>query len=266
MPITYRNSPIVELIAELHWDVAKVVATGPAPALGMVADTGAYEEFFMRFTGPAFANGYAQIERVVPHGFPMFAHQPAVRFRPKEGNGLLLQIGPGLLTINATQPYKNWDAFAPEIRKGIEALFSARSDVENAQPFTAVNLRYVDGFNVTHTQGQNIGEFLRNVLGIDVRLPEAVTKHAATGRPIKPTIQVQVPMTDDRVLSLGVGDGMVNGQPVFVMDTTISAQRPIEPDVESLMQEFASARGVIHEMFFEMTTSIRELMQPEGEE
>ena len=264
MPISFKNSPIVELIAEVKWGVSSQMIPG-AP-MGIVTNTAECEDFFMRFGGPAFAAGYVQAERLVPHGFPLMAHQPALRFRQNGARGLLLQIGPGILTVNATPPYKTWTDFEPEIRKGLEALFVARSESENGRPFTGLSLRYLDAFNDSLTGRRDIATFMKAVLGIEVLLPEAITRNAALNAVIKSGVQVQVPMLNERMLSLAVGEGVTNNEPSYVMDTTVFARRPIEPEIEILMTEFAASRAVIHSMFFDLTAPIADLMQPEGEE
>jgi uncharacterized protein (TIGR04255 family) len=266
MPITLKNSPIVELIAEIRWDInSHPVAGAPSgTSMGIVPNPAELEAFFMRFIGPAHQAGYPQIERLVPSGFPLFAYQPVFRFRPQDGKGLLLQVGPGILTVNATPPYKTWDDFAPEIRKGLDALFAARDKFENECPFSSLSLRYIDAFNESMTQRLDIANFLSEIFNIKVLLPTAITKHARPGSVIKPSLQIQVPMPDDRMLSLGIGEGIANNQPAFVMDTTISLLQPTAPIIDEVMRELASARSVIHEMFFEFTAPILDLMQPAG--
>lgn len=266
MPITLRNSPIVELIAEVRWDISAqpLVGAPPGAPMGVVSNPAEWEALFMRFIGPAHQAGYPQIERLVPTGFPLFAHQPVFRFRPQDGKGLLLQIGPGILTVNATPPYKTWDDFAPEIVKGLEALFIARGEADNQVPFSTLSLRYIDAFDESLTQRADIAEFLRNVFKIEVLLPEAITKYARPNAAIKPSLQVQVPMPEDRMLSMGIGEGIANNNPAFVVDTLISVLKPTQPVIDEVMIELGSARAVIHEMFFALTLPIIELMQPEG--
>lgn len=268
MPITFKNSPLVELIVELKWDIGvqQIAGAPPGAPAGVALNPAECEAFFMRFTGPAFGAGYKQIERLVPHGFPLFAHQPVMRFRPGEGKGLLFQVGPGILTVNAMPPYKSWADFEPEIRKALEALFQSRSAAENAQRFTGLNLRYLDAFSGGLTQQRTVANFLKEVLGIEVHLPEAVTRHATAMEAIKPSVQVQVPMQNERLLSLSFGDGFTNNSSAYVMDTSIATLRPVEASADAVMNELTFARGVIHEMFFAMTKPLYDEMQPEGEE
>lgn len=267
MPVTLKNSPIVELIAEVRWDHPSQPFVGPqitGMPMGIVANPAEFEAFFMRFSGPAFAIGFPQIERLVPHGFPMFAQQPVFRFRSNENPGLLLQVGAGIFSVHATPPYKTWDEFAPVIRRGLEALFSARTPQENTTPFSSVNLRYIDAFKESHSRGQDIATFLREVLKIDVQLPKAITQFGRAGASFKPSLQIQLPMEENRLMNIGIGEGVTNNEPAYVMDTAITTMSQTNPDINEVMTVLSGARQVIHTMFFELTAPIMDLMQPEG--
>jgi len=106
MPKRFKNPPLVELIAELRWGTAGIVA-GPQGAPQLVMATGSqYEEFFMRFGSKIAALGYERIERIIPPGFPAPPFQATYRFRKKEPEQgtTLYQVGGGVFSANITPP------------------------------------------------------------------------------------------------------------------------------------------------------------------
>ncbi|MES2046790.1 MAG: TIGR04255 family protein [Pseudomonadota bacterium] len=265
MPITLNNSPIVELIAEMRWDTPSQALPGPqvpgAPT-GIVTNQADCESFFMRFTGHAFALGFQQMERLAPHGFPIFSHQPVFRFRSNNTPGLLYQIGAGYFSVHATPPYRTWDDFSPIIRSGLEALIAARGADENELPFPHIGLRYLDAFKEPLTRGRDIASFMSEVLGITLALPHGISKHIMLGNQYKPSLQLQIPMLGEKIMQIGIGEGMSNNEPAFIMDTTVTTTSAVQPDIDVIMNTLNASHAIIHEMFFEITAPIMELMQP----
>lgn len=265
MPITLSNSPIVELIAEMRWDTPSQALSGPqVPGVpnGIVTNQEDCESFFMRFTGHAFKLGFQQMERLAPHGFPIFSQQPVFRFRSTNSPGLLYQIGAGYFSVHATTPYRTWDDFSPIIQQGLEALNAARSVAENGLPFSHIGLRYLDAFKEPLTRGLDIASFMSEVLGITLALPKGMSKHILAGHQYKPSLQLQIPMAGEKIMQIGIGEGMSNSEPAFIMDTTVVTTSVIQSDIDVTMGILNSSRAIIHEMFFEVTSPIMELMQP----
>src|SRR5579863_2360328 len=126
----FRQPPLVEIVAEVRWDITGLpgvpaqFAGGPIP----VPDSSALEIHFMNFASKAAAKGFGLVERVVPTGFPLLAHQVTLRYRNvAEVEGVpLFQLGPGVFTANLSPPYKSWEAFRPFIDLGLGLLLESR--------------------------------------------------------------------------------------------------------------------------------------------
>jgi uncharacterized protein (TIGR04255 family) len=224
--------------------------------------SGKHEEFFMRFGGEVYQWGFQRAERIVPSGFPLLPHQPVYRYRKKQGSELF-QIGPGVLTANAIPPYKSWTEFSPVVAQGIEALLKTRDESEKNQPFPSVSLRYIDAFTAKHTGSRDAGAFVREVLGITVGLPPAVSNQLAEGRSARFAVQIGISVRGSLELILNVGEGVANNQAALIMDTTVASTVPILPDKDALMAALNSARDIIHDLFIEMTRLVRDTLQPE---
>lgn len=266
--MTFKNAPLVEIIAELRWNPQppppQITGGGNAPVAVMSVNTNSFDEFFMRFGGEVYQQGFQRAERIVPAGFPIMLFQPIYRYRKATDldASVLYQVGAGIFSANAIPPYQSWDDFSPTVEAGIEAMLKIRSDAERAAPFSSVSLRYLDAFGPNFTQGRDTGTFIREVLGIKLDLPEGLSKHVAPGKKFKPAIQLALPLPNGMIMNVGVGEGMVNNEVTIIMDTTVGTTTEIAADKMSAMSALNAARSVIHEMFFDLTKPIAGLMQP----
>jgi uncharacterized protein (TIGR04255 family) len=265
-------APIVELIAELRWQHAALGAeSGQATApQGMILgpQTSGLEEFFMRFGVAAAQIHHRNIERLVPSGFPLLPHQPVYRFRPDPGLGgsvsSIYQVGPGLFTANAVPPYESWKSFEPIVRDGVTALLGARTSAESGLAFSGITLRYIDIFDQSFTQGRDLPTFLSEVMGISIGLPAVLSKHIAPGASYKPVLRLSIPMADESVIDMGIGEGAAGGRPGFVMQTAISTNKSVEASADAVMESFNRFHAVIHNVFVELVRPLHALMPQEA--
>ena len=62
-----------------------------------------------------------------------------------------MQLGQGLLTINAVPPYDGWSkAIAPRLAQALEALENSRFEAAKDQPIEKLELHYMDAFTEKH--------------------------------------------------------------------------------------------------------------------
>ena len=276
MHVTFKNAPLVEIIAELRWQPphfvfqsaqAEGAPMSPLMPLSMF-DASRAEEFYMRFGGVAYQAGFQRSERLIPPGFPVQPGQPVYRYKPVEtaSNELmrsaLLQVGPGVFTANAIPPYKSWTEFSPIVARGIDALLHSRDDSEKALPFSGVSLRYIDAFGpglrTTRTPSQFIGE----VLGFAVSLPGSVAEHSDNLEAVTSQLQFVIPVRGGMTMSLAVGEGLFNGEAAVIMDTTVSVSGDVPNTAGAVMDALNAAREVIHSMFVGATKTIQAEMIP----
>ena len=273
MSITFAKAPLVEIIAELRWGRLPQLSPQPNQAITLPLqmaglNASKLDEFFMRFGGEIYQHGFDRNERLVPPGFPLIIFQPVYRYRKSAGTdaSVLFQAGPGVFSANAIPPYRSWDTFAPVVQAGVEALLKTREETEKTLPFTSVSLRYIDAFTPNLTEGRDIGAFIKDVLGIRIALPEALTKNIQTGKSAKPTLQFALPLSNGMFMNINIGEGFVSNATAVIMDTTVVTTTEVLPDRDAIMTTFNSARAVIHEIFVDITKPIEGLMQPTGGE
>ena len=101
-----RNAPLVEVIAEIHWKLSGSRTPG-----GQGHDP-RWFGYANRFADWARTQGFEHIEQLVPAGvsipLDMLGHNPLLRFRKQPGTWPLIQLGQGLLAVNAVPPYDGW--------------------------------------------------------------------------------------------------------------------------------------------------------------
>lgn len=267
MPSSFASAPLVELIADLRWRTAHATNMPEANQVQtFLVGTGAVEPlapYFDKFSR-GIAAQFPATERLVPVGYPLLTNQPVLRFRPAptEQQSSLYQIGPGIFTANAVPPYKSWAEFVPVIEQGVQTLLDSRIESEKDQPFSYIGLRYIDAFDDSLTGGRPVGEFIGEILGLKVQLPEVLAKYTSAGSQPKPALQLHIPMDGGMVMNVSVGEGTVSGRLVVIMDTTVATTTPVPAGIHPVMDTLATAHEVIHDVFFGLTEKISVAMQP----
>lgn len=266
MSESVENAPVIEVIAELRWSpraLPEGMLAGPGPKIIPPPMAGSTNEFFGRFSERVRGLGYTTSTRLVPEPFPLLVHQPVLRFDAPGGerSKSLYQVGPGLFSANAVPPYDSWgSSFSRTVSSGVEALLATRDPAETDTPFEGATLRYLDAFGPLLTGGRDSLAFSREVLGISVDLPRALTQHLQEGSSWKPFLQFHVPVAPGMLLAVAVGDGLANDEPTVLMDWALSCSAPIKPDAREVMSAFHTAHDIIYKSWKEMMAPIAHLM------
>lgn len=266
MSVTYLNAPLVEIIAEVRWGPASdaVRDGGGSGSILVTLPQTKDEELLMHFGAEISKRAFGRIERLSPPGMPMPVGQSVCRFRPTDvtKQSPLFQLGRGVFTSNALPPdYKSWAEFAPIVRTGLDALFESHTRASEAAPnISMVLVRYVDAFGPSLTDGMQPAAFIRNVLGIDIKLPRSISS-LSTADEVRPSLQFSVP-TKLGQLQVALGSTVRNNQEAVILDTTMIIQRDIGANAEAALAALTEARGAIHDLFRELTAPIHAAMGP----
>jgi uncharacterized protein (TIGR04255 family) len=260
----YKNAPLVEVIAEIHWVLQPLLLLPNAavdPHLSVLTN---------QFQERAKAGGFGRAERLVPEQMPaeMFPHKPLMRFRPTDKDWPILQLGPGLAAVNMIPPYDGWQAFGPLVRQGADLLYASYPMPDKYLKLERLELRYVDGF--TKELGfSNYMEFVARSLRLDLRLPEALAPMSPTPESATVMAEIHLPLKapDQSAAVLKVGRGKINNNDGLVMEIACrsenvgSIQNPA--DVNAWMN---SAHGAVREIFDRLTSNeLKERMGPKTE-
>lgn len=265
MSVTYKNPPLVELIAEVRWGpVGDTAAMGPK-SLRISLPHPLDEDIFMHYGVVIAQKGYGRFERLIPPGTPVPMTTAACRFRPTDTTqqSPLFQVGKGVFTANALPPnYQDWDTFKPVVRLGLESLFEAYTRAGQPAPqISEVLLRYINVFSSELTGGRELTEFLAEVMGIKLSVPTSISSLTKAGTSVQQVIQLEQQI-DLGLLSLTIGPAVKANETAVLLDTSILVQREIGADIDAALNALTEARQVNHELFRALAKPLHNLMGP----
>lgn len=164
----YKKAPLIEVIVEIHWAL-KPLGSAPNAAIDPYYDL--FREAFLE-------NCKAElpiVEQLVPAEIPaeFVSDQPHLRLRPEKAGWPLVQIGPGVMTINIVPPYAGWAEFKRFIERAFDLLYRSYPMAKKTlQPLRA-HLRYIDVFDAKY--------------GLD-GFSNFVDTHLGAAKPIRPEV------------------------------------------------------------------------------
>ncbi|MEB5934961.1 TIGR04255 family protein [Pseudomonas mosselii] len=264
----FDSSPLIELIAEVRWPVDP--GSDPSVPFSQGPHSQNHEDFLSRLLAELSLAGYGASERLIPPGFPLMKQAPVVRYKKSGAQAsthdltasTLFQAGAGIFTINAVQPYKCWEQFRPVVENGLSALIAAKPPTDGG--FDLV-LRYIDAFKDQLTGGRPLREFLAEVMGVHIQVPEALRAISKDGSAIVPMLHIVIPLHFGS-LQIQFAEGELQGERVYLMENVVTVAQRHEPDVQKVLTALDEAREVVHKSFVDLTRSIHnEMGISEGE-
>lgn len=158
-----KNKPLVEAIFEVRW---KLQESTPGMKLDSyyklligriydrIKDEYPYHEQLPTATIPDEISGY-----IVQH-----------RFRKDKDKWPLVQIGPGIITLNDTEGYE-WEDFEKRIHQVLDVLFEVYLDAESNLSINGLLLRSIDAVDFNYEE-DNVFSFLAKNLKIKIDIYE----------------------------------------------------------------------------------------------
>lgn len=266
--ITYKKAPLAELIVEVRWPVEVLAVPGGHPAPAIVSDRSAsFDELFGALSVDLRKAGYHELERLVPHDMPPMAYQPVIRFKRQDSKFPLIQLGHGIFTINAGPPdYISWEVFRPTVVEALTFLASHKATENLDRHLNNVSLRYIDVFDEHLRGGKSNFSFMKDVLGVSVKLPSGLFDYTSDPESVSPTIALKMPLknVDNANLTFQLAAGRI-GQSAdthTIMDMTYAASCEPTADADELLEILKSAHDVVHAWFKKITTNLHERMVP----
>jgi len=160
-----RTPPIVEALLEVKWGLK---------------DTGVAE-----LIDPDYQLLLGSFWQLIKASYPHHERLPAAsipdevtgavvkhRFRVAKDEWPLIQLGPGIMSVNETQKYTTFDKFKPLAVDAIKRLFEAYpGDLD----IRSLMLRYIDAVDMDYSQ-EDVVEFVREQMHIPASLPEFLSQ------------------------------------------------------------------------------------------
>jgi uncharacterized protein (TIGR04255 family) len=154
-----KNKPLVEAIFEIRWELQKT-------DIGFVFDP--YYKIFLENISASFKIEYPFYERLGTADFTeeFSFYNVQHRIRKAQNDWPVIQLGPGILTINATYNYK-WEDFYKRIQNVLTILLNYKITNYNFKIKSLV-LRYIDAINIEDKV--DIFKYLKDNLKIDINI------------------------------------------------------------------------------------------------
>lgn len=146
------NAPLIEVIFELRWKVAGK------------SELQKYE-YLIGDLYSSIKDQYPLREPLTPPGLPtgIMVNNPAHRFRTGRSGYPLVQVGPGVLTLNTTDDNYFWDQFY----QWAESLIGTFLEVYPGDEFFKPNLLYLDFFEFDYSSG-NVLQYINDNFNLEI--------------------------------------------------------------------------------------------------
>jgi uncharacterized protein (TIGR04255 family) len=232
-----KNKPLVEAILEIRWQLR---GAPPAPQI---------DPHYKLLLGRLFdrmRKDYPEHEQLPTANVPdeLVGHVVQHRFRLGANSWPLVQVGPGVFTVNSTADY-TWRDFRPRVLAAIDRFYDAHPKVGELK-ITNLILRYIDAVYFDYTN-ENLFEFLKDKLKCAVSLPDNLFQGAAVeNRPNSFTWQTAFKSGNPRgFISIRFATGQKSNGPAVVWETTVESAGD---DLPEMPKDFESWLDAAHEI------------------
>jgi len=242
-PLT--SKPLVEAILEVKW-----VLSSPAPGIQIDPH---YKILLGRFYDRV-ADVYPEHEQLPTATMPdeIVGQKVMHRFRVAPADWPLIQIGPGILTVNDTDKYL-WPDFRDRCVAVVGKLFEAYPEPRGLN-MESLLLRYIDAIEFDFNS-ENVFELLRNKFKVGIKLPDSL--FVDTGIARRPrhfnwqsSFQCDVPKG---VVNLGFATGLRSGRPALLWETMVQSTGEHLPRMPQEFNEWLdSAHDITDDWFFKL--------------
>jgi uncharacterized protein (TIGR04255 family) len=167
-----KNKPLVETILEIRWHLVQPINV-PGPAQTMLPARDPHYRLLLGRLFDRFHKEYPFHEPLPMASLPddMVGHVVQHRFRSAKDDWPLVQVGPGVFTVNDTHRY-TWTDFQRRTKDAVVRLYDAHP---NAAEFhiQSLVLRYIDAVEYNY-RDENAFAFLREKMKIGIALPDSL--------------------------------------------------------------------------------------------
>ena len=226
------KAPLLEVIFEIKWDITNnndIVK-------------------FQYLHGDLYSilkNDYPKRENLVPAEIPVDIMKNNVMYRFRKETGYpLIQIGPGILTLNTIDSLYYWNDYRNEIIKVTNSLSEVFPEINQTNLF--LTLTYLDFFEI-NIETENIIEFVNNNLNLNIN--QTFIKNEST-KEINLTFSYKI---GDDTLILVLRNAYVNNKNGIILQTKLIGSKKKYTNTEQL-EWLNNAHETCSDIFKKITT------------
>lgn len=253
MPSQLNNPPLVEALLEIKWDLKKNGPDAFEDPGYKLASGRLFDRIKKKF-------GYIQNLPITIVPEELTAYAVRHQFRTEQNGWPLVQIGPGVATVNIAPPY-TWKTFKNTVKFFIPLLFNAYNGVIPGEPdyqlhLNSVLLRYINGIEWDWSS-KNTLDYLANNLHTTFNLPQKITSaDIISGCPIHLNLQIGYPITQPKgqvIIRFATGTvGQANGLVVELIFLSTGSDAPQLTNLIDFMAWVNDAHDIIEHWFFSL--------------
>lgn len=150
------KAPLQEVIFELRWELQVDENTNNMMDKGFDLALGAF--------GRIVKDKFPDVIRKVPTDMPvqLLLHQPVFQFWSLSKSWPVIQLGPGIMTVNETDKKYDWDeGYFPLVKNAIDWLHEAYDSKIN---FIEASLKYIDNVKIDNYEFEHWNSFINQNL------------------------------------------------------------------------------------------------------
>lgn len=239
-----KNKPLIEAIFELKWDLQDLPNGGKGDPNYRILVGMLYEKL---------NQDYPFIEPLETASMPdeMVAHIVQNRFRVDEQKWPLMQIGPGIITINDTENYK-WEDFEERILKVVSTFIDIYPNPQNLN-INSISLRYINAIG-DFNNSDNMIQFLKEKMHTNVEFHEKLFENTGVraeplGFDFKTTFKSINP---EGAVMLRFAKGEFEDVSKLVMETMVISIGEDIPNKDEIQEWIKKAHTLTDDWFFKI--------------
>ncbi|MDI6769028.1 MAG: TIGR04255 family protein [Anaerolineales bacterium] len=239
-------APLIETILEVRWQLVE-----QSPGLSI-------DPRYKILVGRLYdrlASEYPFHEPLPTASMPdeMLGYIVQHRFRVGQDQWPLVQVGPGLVTLNETKNY-TWEEFEPRCQRLVDTLFETYPSEGQSLSIVNLQLRYIDAIPFDFSRN-DILAFITENLKINLSFPASFFENT----PIQTTPEALnalfvFPVTEPKgSIRLRFGRGKREQDDALIWETVVQSDTPDIPEMPSQFKDWLSAAHTLtHNMFFKL--------------
>lgn len=239
--IELKNKPLVEAIFELQWHLqeqSEKIFTDPHYSILLGSF---YQEV---------KSDYPFLEKLISATVPdeITPHTVKYRFRKEKNQWPLIQIGPGIISLNETSGY-TWLDFKDRIHDSVDALYKTYPNdvlrIKNLQ------LRYIDSIDFDYTN-DNIYNFMKDHLKIELNINDSLFKDSKVDflpahYDLSLSFKSEIP---DGLVSIRFSRGKVKSRDSIIWETIVNSPFKSLSKKDEIFNWVEKAHDLTHKWFF----------------
>ena len=240
-----KNKPLVEAILEVKWAL-----TSPAP--GVQIDS--HYKILLGRLYDKVSGEYPEHEQLPTATIPdeIVGQTVQHRFRYGPNDWPLLQVGPGVLTLNDTHKYI-WKDFRSRSLTAVDKLFEAHPKPSDLK-IESLLLRYIDAVEFDYLKN-DLSEFLKEKMKVGISLPASLFAYQEVQKnPVFLGLQsVFLCHNPKSLITVRFSSGHKDSRPALLWETLVESKGT---DVPTMPKGFAdwidAAHTITDDWFFKL--------------